>query len=89
MSKHCDDYIDDESQPAPLRRYLERARRPAHGMLDTEPYPALFADHDGVRVRVVVASRLGDVGITTNLGADHGYQKRVMVADLSNFSESP
>jgi hypothetical protein len=87
--KHCDDYIDDETQPAPLRKFLERARAPAHGMLDGGVYPKLFADHNGERVRVVMASRFGDVGITSNLDMDHGYEARVAVADLTNFSETP
>jgi len=87
--KHCDDYIDDESAPEVLRRYLERARSPAHGMTSTEPFPVLFADHDGRRVRVTMASRLGDVGITTVLAAEHGYETRVAVEDLSNFGDAP
>lgn len=87
--RHCDDYIDDESQPVALRIFLRRARSPAHGYLIQEPYPKLFADHDGQRVRVVMASRLGDVGITSDLTADIGYQKRVAVAELANFGDAP
>jgi len=87
--KHCDDYIDDDAAPLALRAFLERARSPAHGMLDPSPYPRLFADYDGQRVRVVMASRMGDVGITADLKADHGYQKRVAVADLTNFDDVP
>jgi hypothetical protein len=87
--KHCDDFIDDESAPASLRAFLARARSPAHGYLSSEPFPKLFADHEGSRVRVVMASRLGDVGITADLAADHGYQKRVGVEDLSKFGVEP
>lgn len=87
--RHCDDYIDDESAPAALRAFLGRARSPAHGHLSAEPYPKLFADHDGQRVRVVMASRLGDVGITADLDAEFGYQTRVPVEDLSNFGDAP
>lgn len=42
----------------------------------------------GQRVRVVMASRFGDVGITPNLKADHGYVMRVSVDALDNFSET-
>jgi hypothetical protein len=84
--KHCDDYIDDETQPECLRAFLDHARSPAHGMDRAEPRPALFANYNGKRVRVVMASRLGDVGITSNLHAERGYEKRVAVADLSGFS---
>lgn len=85
--KHCDDYIDDETQPECLRRFLDHVRSPAHGALRDDPRPKLFADYAGHRVRVVMASRFGDVGITCTLHAEHGYEKRVPVADLSNFSE--
>lgn len=36
-----------------------------------------------------MASRLGDVGITTDFSAEMGYQQRVPVGKLSNFSEDP
>lgn len=86
---YCDNYIDDPAAPAALRTYLTFARAPAHGALLPKPHPRLFADHDGRRVRVTMASRFGDVGITTDLTADFGYQKRVLVRQLSNFSEDP
>jgi len=89
MLDHCDDYIDDPSAPEALRKFLGFARSPAHGLLSPEPHPALYADHFGVRVRVTMASRLGDVGITTNHAAEHGYEKRVAVSQLCNFSEIP
>lgn len=87
--RHCDEYIDDPSAPAPLQAYLEFARSPAHGLTRPQPHPRLFATYQGKRVRVVMASRFGDVGITENLRADHGYQTRVAVADLSDFGDTP
>jgi hypothetical protein len=36
----------------------------------------------GTKVKIVMVSRLGDVGITTNLGADNGYSARVLLSDL-------
>ncbi len=87
--KHCDDYIDDAEQPDCLRAFLDHARSPAHGMLREGPRPKLFAHYAGKRVRVVMASRFGDVGITTNLLTEHGYEKRVAVASLSNFGAKP
>ena len=85
----CDVYIDDPSAPTALRTFLEFARAPAHGQLLPKPHPKLYADYEGQRVRVTMASRLGDVGITTNLGAEAGYEQRVRVSQLSNFSEAP
>lgn len=86
--KHCDDYIDDETAPLVLRTYLDRARSPAHGHADLSPYPKLFATHLGKRVRVTMASRFGGVGITEDLEKEEGYQKRVAVEELSDFSDS-
>lgn len=59
-----------------------------HQYIWTDKAPTLFADFEGKRVRVVMASRFGDVGITENLQAAHGYSKRVWVSMLSNFSAS-
>lgn len=41
----------------------------------------------GTRIRVVMASRFGDVGITSDLTAEHGYMARVDVDMLTDFSE--
>lgn len=43
----------------------------------------------GRRVRVVMASRFGDVGISPNLKRQYGYILRLSIADLTNFSENP
>lgn len=87
--RHCDDYIDDPATPEPLRVWLEFARSPAHGLLTPKPHPRLFADHDGARVRVTMASRLGDVGITSQFDVDVGYERRVSLGALSNFGVAP
>lgn len=87
--KHCDDYIDDPTASTPLRNYLTRARMPAHGALVKGPFPELYANYEGKRIRVVMASRFGDVGITSYLKNDYGYEKRVSVEVLSDFSDKP
>lgn len=87
--RHCDDYIDDPDASEPLRKFLAFARAPAHGQLLPKPHPKLFADFEGKRVRVTMASRLGNVGITADLDREFGYDCRVGVAALSNFSETP
>jgi hypothetical protein len=43
----------------------------------------------GTRVRVVMASRFGDVGITPKLDAEHGYVLRVGLDQLSDFGDAP
>ncbi len=88
-SKHCDDYIDDVDAPACLRTFLAFSRQPAHGMLSGSPPPRLFADLGGSRVRVVMASRMGDVGVTSKLNDEIGYEDRVMLDALANFGVDP
>ena len=85
--RHCDDYSNDPLVPEPLRKYLAFARAPAHGAFVPKPHPQLYADYEGKRVRVTMASRLGDVGITKDFTRDMGYDRRVPVSQLSNFSE--
>lgn len=48
----------------------------------------LYCDYNGVRVRVVVASRMGDIGITTDLNSEQ-YQERVLLSKCSNWGNSP
>lgn len=85
--KHCDDYIDDPTAPEVLRTYLGWARAPAYVRIQSSLNPRLFATFRGKRVRIVMASRLGDVGITENLQAEHGYSTRVAVEDLTDFAD--
>jgi hypothetical protein len=95
--RHCDDYIDDLEAPECLREFLKFMRAPAVQRLGGES-PKLFATYkepDGSggrkgrtrRVRVVMASRMGDVGITPNLKLENGYEWRVAVSDLKDFSD--
>ena len=86
--KHCDDYIDDYAAPACLRVFLSVNRLPAVTKMAFDEMgikPTLFADYQGKRWRVVMASRMGDVGITEKLNAENGYTARVAVEELSNF----
>ena len=83
---HCDDLWEAKTLPACAQAYLDVARAPAHGKGKAPP---LFATHEGKRVRVVMASRFGDVGITETLTARYGYDRRVMLPDLTDFSDNP
>lgn len=91
-NKHCDDYIHDLAAPRCLRFWLLVNRLPAVDAAlcrESDVNPRLFANYDGKRVRLVMASRLGDVGITSKLDAEYGYQTRVSVADLADFGVEP
>jgi len=90
--RHCDDYIQDFAAPRCLRFFLLVQRMPALDAMLCRAVgvmPKLFATYEGRRVRVVMASRIGDVGITGKLDAEDGYERRVMVSDLTNFGETP
>lgn len=86
--KHCDEYIDDPKYCNELRVFLFVNRLPAVEkiLLNSCGFdPVLYADYNGQTVRVTMASRLGDVGISYNLHEKMGYDLRVTVAELSNF----
>ncbi len=90
--RHCDEYIDDPAAPECLRRFLSVERLPADEKYEryrAGDRPALFADYNGKRWRVVMASRTGDLGLTENLQARSGYSLRLDVEDLTNFGDRP
>ena len=89
---HCDEYIHDPNFPLCLRYWLLVNRLDAvAGLLitDYKGVPECYATWKGRRVRLVMASRLGDVGITTKLHHENGYEKRVCLGDLSDFGDKP
>lgn len=88
--KHCDEYIRDKTQPKCLRKFLLFQRKPPLWRWHKSwGYPQLFANHEGKRVKIVMASRFGDVGITSDLEARNGYSLRLFLEQLSDFSEEP
>lgn len=47
------------------------------------------SSHDaGLDVKIVMVSRLGDVGITERLDTEYGYGARVTLSDLYDFSNT-
>lgn len=87
--KHCDDYIHDLKAPMALRWFLYVNRIPAVDkllLIKNVQEPSLFADYWGRRVRVVSASRLGDVGIRFDCHNKFSAEKHVAVEELTNFS---
>lgn len=88
--RHCDNYINDPDAPMALRWFLFINRLPAIDKMLCRANgvkPALFARHEGEWCRVVMASRMGDVGITGDLDADRGYQVRLFVGKLEDFTD--
>ena len=87
-------FLDYQCRPAALKyptgdEAFDRGLEERLGMpMWRDPVPVLFARHEGCPVRVTMASRFGDVGITEHLDAEHGYGKRVAVEDLTDFSDA-
>ena len=87
--RHCDEYISDPTTPSALKNYLEVARAPAMNKYKLSiklGHPQCFATYNGQKVKLVMASRLGDVGISYDLTAERGYDKRIYLDDLSDFT---
>lgn len=92
-------YYDSLHADSPLKAYLDYEMRDAMAKLeDPLKCPVLYADTidevecmDGsimnsrTVVRVTMASGIGDVGITSNLGASSGYAARVSLASLHKY----
>ncbi len=97
---HCDDLIDDPEAPEALRAYLAVQRLPAVEKMGLVT-PSLFAriktgmSHKGIDwaagewVRVVMASRFGDLGITKDLNAEYGYSLRLFPNELTDYRSEP
>lgn len=97
LFRHCDSYIRDKTQSVCLRRFLLYSRIPALWQAKHWKWgePVLFATlktsgatsiEPGTRVKITMASRFGDVGITTDLSSKSGYQARVPLEWLVDFS---
>ena len=92
-------YYDSLHEDSPLKAYLDyEVRDDIVKLEDPSKCPVLYADTidevecmDGSTmnsrtvVRVTMASRIGDVGITSNLGASSGYAARVSLASLHKY----
>jgi hypothetical protein len=95
LNVHCDDLIDDPEAPEALREFLAFHRQPAISKRgDGPPLFATLKHHaetgrKGDRVRCVMASRLGDIGITTKLTDIRVYEARVDLDWLEDFSRGP
>ena len=48
----------------------------------------LFCEYRGVKYRVIGASRLGDIWLTSDFTKEHGYEHRVCVDDCSSWNKS-
>lgn len=98
---HIDDFIDygssisagfNDENELYARWMLDHFRRPATTKMAFDRFyndKKLFATYSGERYRVTGASRMGDVWITKDFDQKDGYQNRVMVDELSEWSANP
>lgn len=87
--RHCDSYINNPDTPRCLQWFLFWFRHSAidkHVLSRNAQEPKLFAKWKEHWVKVVMVSRMGDVGITYNVDATHGYKHRVYVSELTDFT---
>ncbi len=90
---HVDDFISVGYLKDQYARWmLMHFRLPAALAIDFLPLlegKKLFATFKGERYRVTGASRLGDVWLTSDFNKDTGYEHRVSVEELSDWSPNP
>lgn len=89
---HVDDFIDDYRTPEYTRAFLLCLRLPAMQKIAFRHFMAgrrLFCTHAGERYRVVMASRMGDVGLSKNFDVEDGYSLRVPPTECTDWSADP
>lgn len=73
----------DLRKPVIMSHWMRCSDAAGQPMFHEVPLPA------GHRVKIVMVSRFGDVGITEDLEAENGYAARVLLDDLCNFGATP
>lgn len=95
---HVDTFIDNFSMGSQTREvryarwFLFNKRLAAVYQNDWKPWierDKLFCTYEGKRYRVTGCSRLGDIWLQPNHELDRGYEKRVYVTDVSDWSDQP
>jgi len=98
--KHVDEWVADmgfEDKPEDgeimyARWLMMHWRLPAYMKSNFDKFISnytLFCTYEGARFRCIGGSRMGDVWLTTNFNATHGYEKRVDVAKCSAWASKP
>lgn len=90
--RHVDDFIDDPSSHSYASFVLNWLRAPADHQARFAPFMSrfrLYCTHGGKRYRVTMASRLGDIGLSSDPNRNAGYELRVMPDECSNWRCEP
>jgi hypothetical protein len=85
--KHCDDYIDDETQPEVLRKFLDYARSPAHerAIDDLLECFAEYGDHDRAAMAYVLDQHFPAIAAVME---DTGWQD-IATAEIEQYEQNP
>lgn len=90
--RHVHDFIDDPGSDDYAAWVLNHFRLPAilkARFMKFMGKRELFCTYDGKRFRVIGASRLGDIWLTSDFTRENGYDKRVDPAKCSAWSPQP
>lgn len=97
---HIDNYIDSfsyfgkeddkEREMVDYSKFFFLLKRlPAYMQIRFEPWIKefkLFCIYKGKKYRVTGCSRMGDIWLNKNFSDDHGYDHRVMIDEVTNFT---
>jgi hypothetical protein len=96
---HLDNWLDDPDCPSPENKpilyakfVLEYMRMPAWKISAFEQFMSkhkLFCTYEGKRYRVVMASRLGTIGLNPDLSADCGAIVHAYPKKCEDWSDKP
>ncbi len=91
---HVDEFVEQGTGDASVhyaRLMLGTMRMPGHGLAlhALTRHFRLFCTHAGKRYRVVMASRMGDIGLSEHFEQATGYQIRAGVDDCSEWGATP
>ncbi len=92
---HCDDVADNPETPAFVRDFINYERLPCVDQWEEQKKPGFVAPELygttplGFRVRVVLCSRFGHVGVSRIINRSMGYEKYCRLPQLSNLSPTP
>jgi len=84
-------WVPHQPQTWPHRFMTTRSKVELHKWNQRHPYEenvTLVELPIGTRVKIVMASRLGDVGITDDLEAETGYHARIDIGEINTLFEN-
>ncbi|MFT6496241.1 MAG: hypothetical protein ACJA2A_002027 [Cycloclasticus pugetii] len=91
VMEHVDEFIDHPDTDVYASWFLNMKRMPETlkcKFSNIITQYQLYCDYKGERYRVTGASRMGDVWLTKDFTQSSGYQERVGISEITNFSNA-